>query len=242
MQLFYNSKIDKQTTQITFDKIESKHIVRVLRKTENDILKITNGKGFLFDVKIIVASDKKCIAEIISFEEKPKPWNYYLHIAIAPTKLNDRIEWFLEKATEIGVDEITPIICSNSERRIVKLERFEKIIQSAMKQSLKFTLPKLNAPIKFNEFINQNFDGKVCIAHCKFLEKSLKQGEKIVLKSVVKPAEKTTILIGPEGDFSSEEIKKALAKNCIPISLGKSRLRTETAGLVAVNTVSFINE
>ncbi|TMM31984.1 16S rRNA (uracil(1498)-N(3))-methyltransferase [Polaribacter aestuariivivens] len=235
MQLFYNSEISTETKQITFDKIESKHIVRVLRKKENDVLKITNGKGFLFDAKIIIANDKKCLAEIISFEEKPKPWSYYLHIAIAPTKLNDRTEWFLEKATEIGIDEITPIICSNSERRVVKQERFEKIIQSAMKQSLKFTLPKLNPAVKFKDFINNDFDGKVCIAHCEDLLKNH-------LKSVIKPSEKTTILIGPEGDFSIEEIKKALDKKCIPISLGESRLRTETAALVAVNIVSFVNQ
>jgi len=235
MQLFYNSEISSETTQITFDKIESKHIVRVLRKKESDILKITNGKGVLFDAKITVASDKKCLAKIIHSEKKPKPWSYYLHIAIAPTKKMDRIEWFLEKATEIGIDEITPIICSNSERRFVKLERFEKIIQSAMKQSLKFTLPKLNAPVKFNEFLNQNFDGKVCIAHCEEQEKKLLQSE-------INPSENTTILIGPEGDFSSDEIKKALTKNFIPISLGKARLRTETAALVAVQNISFINQ
>ena len=242
MQLFYNSEISIETKQITFDKIESKHIVRVLRKEENDILKITNGKGFLFDAKIRLASDKKCTAEIINFEEKQKPWNYYLHIAIAPTKNNDRIEWFLEKATEIGIDEITPIICSNSERRVIKLERFEKILQAAMKQSLKFTLPKLNKPIKLNEFINQDIDGKICIAHCESFDKNSKQGEKRFLKSIIDSSEKTTILIGPEGDFSSEEIKKCLKKNMIPISLGESRLRTETAGLVAVNTISFINQ
>ncbi|WP_439132679.1 16S rRNA (uracil(1498)-N(3))-methyltransferase [Polaribacter sp.] len=234
MQLFFNADVEINTTQVTFDKIESRHIVRVLRKKEGDILKITNGKGFLFDAKITIASDKKCIAEIIFSEKKSKPWHYYLHIAIAPTKNNDRTEWFLEKATEIGIDEITPIICQNSERRVVKIERFEKIIQSAMKQSLKFTLPKLNKPIKFNEFINQEFDGKICIAHCE-------ENEKKSLKEVVNPSEKTTILIGPEGDFSLDEIKKALAKNCTPISLGESRLRTETAGLVAVHTVSLLN-
>jgi 16S rRNA (uracil1498-N3)-methyltransferase len=235
MQLFYNSEISIDTKQITFDKIESKHIVRVLRKTEGDILKITNGKGFLFDVEISFANDKRCSAIIIHAAKKPKPWEYYVHIAIAPTKNNDRIEWFLEKATEIGVDEITPIICSNSERRIVKLDRFEKIIQSAMKQSLKFTLPKLNAPVRFNDFIQQDFEGEVYIAHCEELEKN-------TLKSVINPAEKTTILIGPEGDFSKEEIQKALANKFTPISLGKSRLRTETAALVAVQIVSFINE
>ena len=235
MQLFYNSEISLETKQITFDKIESKHIVRVLRKKENDILKITNGKGYLFDVKISFANDKKCLADIIAVTEKKNPRNYYLHIAIAPTKNNDRMEWFLEKATEIGIDEITPIICKNSERRIVKLERFEKIIQSAMKQSLKFTLPKLNEPRKFSDFINQNLDGKICIAHCEKQEKKL-------LKSVIDASEKVTVLIGPEGDFSSDEINKALMKKIIPITLGKSRLRTETAALVAVNSVSFINE
>jgi len=235
MQLFYNPNIDSNTNQINFDKIESKHIVRVLRKKETDVLKITNGKGFLFDAKITIASDKKCIAVITNSEQKPKPWNYYLHIAIAPTKNNDRIEWFLEKATEIGIDEITPIICNNSERRVVKIERFEKIIQSAMKQSLKFTLPKLNVPIKFSEFINQDIDGKVCIAHCE-------EQERKSLSKIINPSEHATLLIGPEGDFSQSEIEKALKKNYIPISLGESRLRTETAGLVAVNMVSFINQ
>jgi 16S rRNA (uracil1498-N3)-methyltransferase len=175
------------------------------------------------------------LAEIINVTKKTKPWNYDLHVAIAPTKNNDRMEWFLEKATEIGIDEITPIICQNSERRIVKIERFEKIIQSAMKQSLKYTLPKLNEPIKFNEFINQNFEGKVCIAHCV-------KDEKKLLKEIIKPSDKITILIGPEGDFSLQEIKKAMDKKFNPISLGESRLRTETAGLVAVNLVSFINQ
>ena len=235
MQLFYNPDLTKDTTQITFDKIESRHIVRVLRKKEEAILQITNGKGFLFNAIIIIASDKKCVAKIIDIQEKPKPWNYYLHIAIAPTKNNDRIEWFLEKATEIGIDEITPLICNNSERRIIKIERFEKIVQSAMKQSLKFTLPKINKPIKFNEFINQKLEGKICIAHCE-------NDQKKRLQSVINLDEKTTILIGPEGDFSKEEIKKALDKKCIPVSLGESRLRTETAGLVAVNTISFINQ
>ena len=234
MQLFYNSEISSDTKQLVFDKIESKHIVRVLRKKENEVLKITNGKGYLFDAKISFASDKKCMADIIAVTQKEKPWNYYLHIAIAPTKNNDRMEWFLEKATEIGIDEITPIICANSERRIVKQDRFEKIIQSAMKQSLKFTLPKLNPAVKLDAFLAQECIGNRCIAHCEDQDKKL-------LKTVVKPAEKTTILIGPEGDFSKEEIQKALAKKWTAVSLGESRLRTETAALVAVNLVSFLN-
>jgi len=235
VQLFYNNLLDKNSKEILFDKIESKHIVRVLRKKENDILDITNGNGLLFKAKITLANDKRCVAEIIQVKEKDKLWDYYLHIAIAPTKNNDRLEWFLEKATEIGIDEITPIICQNSERKIVKQERLEKIIQSAMKQSLKFTLPKLNEPIKFNDFINQDFKGKTCIAHCE-------DDEKTLLKTIVNTKEKITILIGPEGDFSTQEIKKALSKNITPISLGESRLRTETAGLVAVQTVAIINQ
>ncbi|WP_299045742.1 16S rRNA (uracil(1498)-N(3))-methyltransferase [uncultured Polaribacter sp.] len=235
MQLFYNANITTETQKITFDKTESRHIVRVLRKKEGDILNITNGKGFLFDAKITIASDKKCLAEIVRHQKKQKPWNYHLHIAIAPTKNNDRIEWFLEKATEIGIDEITPIICQNSERRVVKLDRLEKIIQSALKQSLKFTLPQLNTPLKFDDFITQKFDGKIYIAHCE-------EGVKKLLKSEIKPLEKTTILIGPEGDFSNTEIHKAIQNNCIPISLGEARLRTETAALVAVHTVAIINQ
>ena len=235
MQLFYNNEIHAKTEQIIFNKEESKHIVRVLRKKENDILYITNGKGFLFNAQITIVNDKKCIAKIVAIQEKKKPWNYYLHIAIAPTKNNNRLEWFLEKATEIGIDEITPIICQNSERRTVKTDRLDKIVQSAMKQSLKFTLPKLNEPIKYNDFIKQEFNGKVCIAHCENSEKSL-------LKKIIKPNEVITILIGPEGDFSIPEIQLASENKFIPISLGDSRLRTETAGLVAVQNISFINQ
>jgi len=234
MQLFYNSEITLETSQIVFDKIESRHIVRVLRKREQDILHITNGKEQLFNAAIIIASDKKCIAKIISTEEKVKPWNYYLHIAIAPTKNNDRLEWFLEKATEIGIDEITPIICQNSERKVIKIERLEKIIQSAMKQSLKFTLPKLNPPIKYSDFVKQSHES-IFIAHC---EKS----DKKTLKEVIKTNSKSTILIGPEGDFSSSEIKIAENNNFIPITLGESRLRTETAGLVAVQSIAFLHQ
>lgn len=235
MQLFYNAEITLETKQITFDKIESRHIVRVLRKKEDDILKITNGKGYLFDAKISIANDKKCLAEIINVEEKPKPWNYYLHIAIAPTKNNDRLEWFLEKATEIGIDEITPIICNNSERKNIKIERLEKIVQAAMKQSLKYTLPKLNKLTTLNKFVELKLKGKKLIAHCE-------DGEKVLLRSVVKPSEEVVILIGPEGDFSLNEINKAVTKDWKPITLGESRLRTETAALVATQNVYFINQ
>ena len=144
MQLFYNSEITKTSQQFTFDKTESRHIIRVLRKKEGDEIFITNGLGDLFTSKIEIANDKRCLVNILESKSHIKPWNYYLHIAIAPTKLNDRFEWFLEKATEIGIDEITPIICEHSERKIVKPERMEKIIHSAAKQSLKYHFPKLN--------------------------------------------------------------------------------------------------
>ena len=153
MQLFYNPTIDKNTLQITFDKIESRHIVKVLRKKEGDAIYITNGKGQVFNCKITIANDKKCLVSILSKKEKKQFKDYYLHVAIAPTKNNDRLEWFIEKATEIGIDEITPIICQNSERKIIKKERLEKIIVAAMKQSLKFYLPKLNEAVSFSEFL-----------------------------------------------------------------------------------------
>ena len=195
MQLFYNKDINASSNQFTFDKTESRHIVKVLRKKDGDLLYITNGNNKLFTVKIILANDKKCLVEIIKSETKPKSWNYHLHIAIAPTKNNDRLEWFIEKATEIGIDEITPIICSNSERTILKSERLEKIAQSAMKQSLKYLLPKLNAPKRFSDFVSQKFDAELFIAHCE-------EQEKISLAKSVKPNANILIMIGPEGDFS----------------------------------------
>ncbi|WP_372793364.1 16S rRNA (uracil(1498)-N(3))-methyltransferase [Lutibacter sp.] len=235
MQLFYNPEITNNTQQVTFDKTESRHIVRVLRKKEGDKIFITNGFGQLFTSEVIIANDKKCLVKINHIQDYKKPWNYYLHIAIAPTKLNDRLEWFLEKATEIGIDEITPIICEHSERKIVKTERMEKIIHSAAKQSLKYHFPKLNEPTTFSQFINSNFNGQLFIAHCE-------ETDKKSLKSELKPQLKTTILIGPEGDFSPKEIQQSLEHNFIPVSLGESRLRTETAGIVAVHSVAFVNE
>ncbi len=234
MNLFFNPIIHLETKSFIFSPEESKHISKVLRKVSGDKILVTDGNGIEWLGELLNSGPKNVEVKRISAKIK-KDFRYDLEIAIAPTKSNDRVEWFLEKATEIGIDEITPIICSNSERRIVKLERFEKIIQSAMKQSLKFTLPKLNAPIKFNKFIQQDFEGKVYIAHCE-------EQNKTTLKSIIDPADKITILIGPEGDFSTEEIQKSLAKEFTPISLGESGLRTETAALVAVNIVSFINE
>jgi len=235
MQLFFNPNINSKTQTFTFDKEESRHIVKALRKKEGDILSITNGLGFLFSAEIINLNDKKCSVQIISFEEIEKPWNYHLHIAIAPTKMNERFAWFLEKSTEIGIDEITPIICENSERKVFKKERMQKVIVSAAKQSLKFTFPKLNDPIKLSDFISK-VDAEIkLIAHCE-------DSKKNSLMKVIKTKKDILVLIGPEGDFSVKEISKALQHQYIPLSLGKSRLRTETAGLVTCSTISVINE
>jgi len=233
MQLFYNSDIKQGATTFFFDKEESKHIVKVLRKKESDIVFITNGLGYLFESEIITASEKKCEIKITK-ETFHEPTNFKTHIAVAPTKMNDRLEWFLEKATEIGIHEITPIICDNSERKVYKIDRAEKIVQSAMKQSLQFYLPKINEPISYSQFVKQSFNGQQFIAHCEETERKAFQNE-------IKPNEKITILIGPEGDFSSKEIKLAIENQFIPVTLGNTRLRTETAALVACHTIVVKN-
>jgi 16S rRNA (uracil1498-N3)-methyltransferase len=234
MQLFYNSEIKNGDLNFFFDKEESKHIVKVLRKKEGDIIFITNGLGFLFESEIILASEKKCEVKIAK-ETFQQPDNFYTHIAVAPTKMNDRLEWFLEKATEIGIHEITPIICDHSERKVYKIDRAEKIIQAAMKQSLHYYLPKINEPISFSQFVKLNFEGQKFIAHCEETDKKSFQNE-------IKQNEKITILIGPEGDFSTKEINLAIANQFIPVTLGNTRLRTETAALVACHTIALQNE
>ncbi|WP_306566755.1 16S rRNA (uracil(1498)-N(3))-methyltransferase [Flavobacterium lindanitolerans] len=235
MQLFYNPTITTATETFFFDKEESKHIVKVLRKKEGDNLYVTNGLGYLFKTEIVLASDSKCLVKIID-SEKGEATGYKLHLAVAPTKMNDRFEWFLEKATEIGISEITPIICDHSERKVVKTDRFDKIILSAMKQSLHYYLPKLNEPVSFKDFIKQQQnEGLKLIAHCE-------ETQKKSLKETVLPNQDVTILIGPEGDFSEKEIKLAVENNYIPVTLGNTRLRTETAAVVACHSVVFINE
>lgn len=235
MQLFYNPDISANDKQIIFQRDESKHIVKVLRKKEGDILNITNGNGLLINAELIKADIKQCLAKVISTENQPPP-PYYVHMVVAPTKMNDRYEWFLEKAMEIGVHEITPIICDHSERKVVKLDRFHRVLQSAMKQSLHYRMPKLNEPISFSEFINEKIEGSKFIAHCE------EEQEKAYLQTKIKSGEKINILIGPEGDFSRDEIGKALEKNWTAVSLGDSRLRTETAAIVACHTAALVNQ
>lgn len=236
MQLFYHPHIKETSKEVLFDKEESRHIIKVLRKKEGDTLHLTNGNGYIFNAVLVSANPKQCIANI-EFSEKQPPLNYKLHLAVAPTKLNDRYEWFLEKATEIGITEITPIICDHSERKVVKIDRYEKKVLSAMKQSLKAYLPIIHPAITFKQFINsqQNIDSKKLIAHCE-------ETEKKSLKNSIQVNDAVTILIGPEGDFSSSEIALARQHHFIPISLGESRLRTETAAIVACHSVAFVNE
>ena len=228
MQLFYLENPEKE---IILSAEESKHATKVLRKKEGDILNFTDGKGHFYKAEITIADTRKCQLKVVSSEKKEKQHNYHLHIAIAPTKNMDRYEWFLEKATEIGIDEITPIICSRSERKTIKTERCNRILLSAMKQSLKFHLPKLNEAITLNDFLKTDFQGNKYIAHCE-------DGEKKELKAVNK-TEKYLMLIGPEGDFSQKEIDLALQNQFKALSLGTSRLRTETAGIVAVHTINL---
>lgn len=236
MQLFYAPSLSSEQREFTFDKDESRHIHKVLRMNEGDTLKITNGLGSFFDAEIVLVSPKSCTVKILK-EEKNSPLPYELHLAVAPTKLNDRYEWFLEKATEIGISEITPIICDHSERKVVKIDRYLKIVHSAMKQSLKAYAPILNEAIGFKEFITKQKEEYPLryIAHCE-------EQDKKSLKSVLEPETKLLILIGPEGDFSSEEIEFALENGFVPVSLGDSRLRTETAAIAACHSVSFVNQ
>jgi 16S rRNA (uracil1498-N3)-methyltransferase len=223
MHLFYDPTIDVLAKTHILNEEESKHACKVMRLVTGNEIAILNGKGIEFIAKIIEAHPKHCKVEIISKTEELEP-NYDLHIAIAPTKIIDRIEWFLEKATEIGITEITPLICSNSERKIIKEERLEKILIAAMKQSKRLFLPKLNPLTEISSFIKQHPKG--LIAHCY-------EGDKASISEVFE-TKNSPILIGPEGDFSMKEVEIALNSGYKTITLGKNRLRTETAGLYAV--------
>ncbi len=234
MQLFYNPTLSKTSKEIVFDKKESGHIIKVLRKKIGDNLNITNGKGILFSAVIKSDNHNKCIAEITEYKISPAP-DYRLHLVVAPTKRNERFEWFLEKATEIGLSEITPIICEHSERRKVNIERFERVVQSALKQSLQTYIPQVNPAISFKDFIAQQHLEERYIAHCE-------EDQKILLRDAITPKTDVEILIGPEGDFSRSEIETALKHHFKPVSLGHNRLRTETAALAACHTVALLNQ
>ena len=230
MQLFYTENINEE---ISLTKEENRHLIKVLRKNVGDKINIINGNGFLFITEITDITKNIASLKVIKKEKKEKQHKYNLHLAIAPTKNINRFEWFLEKATEIGINEITPVICSRSERKKINLERCNKIIISAIKQSTKYYKPKLNSPMSFIDFINKEHKGEKYITHC--LDKKKHRITKSDNLS-------HTILIGPEGDFSESEISQAIDKSFKSLTLGNSRLRTETAGVVATQTLNLLFE
>jgi 16S rRNA (uracil1498-N3)-methyltransferase len=232
MNLFFAPDIKEGFYQLTEE--ESKHIVRVLRMNSGDSIFLTDGLGTMVEASIVDPDSKKCIVKTLKTIREYQKRPFHLHIAIAPTKNIDRFEWFLEKSTEIGIDVITPLICNHSERTKVKTDRLQKVIIAAMKQSLKAYLPTLEEPADFTCFLQRPFDGQKFIAYCA-------QNVPAELKNIYSKSAKTLILIGPEGDFSHEEVELAKKQGFIPISLGKSRLRTETAGIVACHTVNMMN-
>lgn len=214
---------------------EAQHCIRVLRLKQGDEIFLTDGKGYFYKAEIDAISGKRCLVIIKETIKQDSLWGCHLHVAMAPTKNMDRTEWFAEKATEIGFDELTFLNCRFSERKVIKTERIEKILVSAVKQSLKANKPLLNEMVDFNKFIVREFNGQKFIAHCY-------EGDKPLLKDILNKREDALVLIGPEGDFSTEEVEKAMTYGFIPISLGKSRLRTETAALVACHTMNLINQ
>lgn len=233
MHTFYTPDISG--TEYTLSAAESKHCIKVLRLSIGSPLNLVDGKGGFYNAKIIDNNHKRCKVKISKSLHNYGKRDYRLHIAISPTKNISRFEWFLEKATEIGIDSIIPFISHQSERKVIKPERLQRIILSAMKQSQQAYLPKLEALCKFDELIKTDICKNKYIAHCADSEK------KLLKNSIVKNTD-CLILIGPEGDFTSKEITAAINNNYQAVSLGNTRLRTETAGIVAVHTVVSLNE
>ena len=239
MYLFYTPQIVGTADEIgktySLDEEESGHCVRVLRYTRGDEILLTNGQGMTYTAVITNPHPKHCEFEVRTAEKQSKHHSNYIHIAIAPTKNVERIEWFVEKCTEIGVDEITPLLCRFSERKHLRIDRLQKIILSAAKQSLTPYLPKLNEMTDCTEFIRRTEEETRFIAHCY-------KEDKRDLRNEIKPGMSVVVMIGPEGDFSEQEIAEALQHNFVPVSLGESRLRTETAGIVACHICNLFNE
>ena len=231
MHLFYTPGVSGNPIQL--DETESGHAVKVLRLRVGDPVVVVDGEGGWHEGTIADPHHKRCMVQVdrsvMNFEKR----NYEVHIAVAPTKNSDRLEWFLEKATEIGIDRLVPLHCTHSERKNVNTERLKKVAISAMKQSLKAWLPEVSELTKFETLIREPFEGKKFIAHCY-------PGEKVHLKDALQPHDKALVLIGPEGDFSPEEVELAMATGFIPVTLGDARLRTETAALVAVMTAALV--
>lgn len=214
---------------------EAAHALRVLRLSAGSKLEITDGRGNLYKTEVDSVSGKHCYVKAVEPVAKPNNWNGSFHLAIAPTKNMDRIEWLAEKATEVGIDSITFLNCRFSERKVVKTERIERIVVSAMKQSLKYCKPVVEEIVDFKSFVSAERPGAKFIAHCY-------DSERVLLKDVLPQDGPVTLLVGPEGDFSPEEVELAVKAGYKPVSLGSSRLRTETAGLVGCHIFMLKNE
>jgi 16S rRNA (uracil1498-N3)-methyltransferase len=232
MHLFYTPDISGNI--YTLSEEESHHCMKALRLKKESVIHLTDGKGNLFKCIIIADDHKRCTVRVEETIKEFGKRNFTIHLAVAPTKNTDRFEWFLEKATEIGIDEITPLICEHSERTKFKTDRFQKVIISAMKQSLKAYLPKLNEPCTFAELIKKDFHGYKFIASYHENNSSL--------KALYTKGKDVLLLIGPEGDFSTKEIDSAKECNFTAVNLGDSRLRIETAAVVACHTINLMNE
>lgn len=233
MHQFYAPEI---VSTLTLPQEESQHAVRVLRLKEGDEIEVVDGNGVRNHCRITLAHQKHCMVEILQSIEQPPHWGCNITVAIAPTKNMDRIEWMAEKCTEAGIDRIIPIRCRYSERKELKIERVQKILVSAMKQSLKATLPQLDELTPIREVLDMEFDGQKFIAYCdKNIERKVLAKEYVAGKNVL-------ILIGPEGDFSPEEVEYAMQRGFVPVTLGNSRFRTETAAVFSVFAVHAINQ
>ena len=233
MQLFYNSEININDDDLIMSDSEHHHLTKVLRKKTGDKVYLTNGNGYLFEAILNYIGEKSTQLKIIN-SKKESSMDYSLHIAIAPTKKIDRFEWFLEKAIEIGVSSITPLTCKYNERKSLNYTRLNKITVAAMKQSLQTYLPKIEPIVSIKEFIESNQCKQKYIAHCK-------NSKKVHLSKIIKRKTNSSIIIGPEGGFTDDEISLAIDYNFIPVSLGNNRLRTETAGIVCCQTFSDVN-
>jgi 16S rRNA (uracil1498-N3)-methyltransferase len=235
MQLYFIAPITSIVPcQINLGSEESLHCIKVLRMRTGETLHLTDGFGNLYEGQILAQDLKSCPVMITSVTHDYGKRPFRLHIAVAPTKNIARFEWFLEKATEIGVDEITPLICEHSERVQIRIDRLQKIILSAAKQSLKTYLPVLHEPVKFNDFIRLNHPASRFVAY-------VEEHQPLHLKSAYQNGD-CAVLIGPEGDFSKKEIEAAFQQGFEPVNLGPSRLRTETAAIVACHIINIVNE
>lgn len=231
MHIFYTPDITSDDYLLS--EPESKHAMRVLRLVEGDEILLIDGVGSRYNATIQAKQGKRMMVRVTQKQTEPSRSSHYLHLAIAPTKNVERLEWFLEKATEIGVDEITPLLCRHSERKVIKDDRLQRVVIAAAKQSVKAYMPKLNPLTRFSDFVKMEQDGGKYIAHCYDQNKS-------PLKDIVATNPSSLVMIGPEGDFSLEEVELALSLGFESVELGKERLRTETAGVVACHTVNLL--